>query len=113
MKPMAFEKVCSLDDLWEGDMKEFVVNGRKVLVVHSEGGQIAGFAALCPHQAFPLVQGKLEGATLICSAHMWEFDAATGVGVNPTECSLRRYETKVEDGHVYLDPSKVLKVAAA
>lgn len=109
---MAFEQVCSLDDLWEGEMKEFSVNGRKVLVVHSEGGQMAGFAALCPHQAFPLINGKLEGTTLICSAHMWEFDAVTGVGLNPRECSLRRYETKVEDGFVLLDPTKVLKAAS-
>mgnify|MGYP006197854955 CR=1 FL=1 len=105
---MALEKVCSLDELWEGDMKEFSVKGRKVLVVHSEGGQVAGFAALCPHQAFPLINGKLEGTTLTCAAHMWEFDAVTGVGLNPSECSLRRYETRIEDGSIYLDPSRVL-----
>ena len=109
---MAFEKVCSLDDLWEGDMKEFSVNGRKVLVVHSEGGHVAGFAALCPHQAVPLIRGKLEGTTLTCSAHMWGFNAVTGISVNPTDCALRRYETKVEDGHVFLDPSKISKAVA-
>lgn len=109
---MALEKVCSLDDLWEGEMKEFSVNGRKVLIVHSDGGHVAGFAPLCPHQAFPLINGKLEGDKLICSAHMWEFDAASGVGVNPADCALRRYETKVEDGFIYLDPTRAQKATA-
>jgi toluene monooxygenase system ferredoxin subunit len=109
---MALEKVCSLDDLWEGEMKEFSLNGRKVLLVHLEGGQISGFSALCPHQAFPLINGKLDGSTLTCAAHMWEFDAVTGVGLNPKECSLRRYETKVEDGSIFIDPSRVSKVTA-
>lgn len=109
---MAFEKVCSLDDLWEGDMREFSLNGRRVLLVNCGEGQISAFAALCPHQAFPLIDGKLEGTTLTCAAHMWEFDAVTGAGINPSECSLRRYETKVEDGWVFLDPARVVKVAA-
>lgn len=112
IREMTLEKVCSLDDLWEGDMKEFSINGRKVLLVHSEGGHVAGFAVLCPHQAFPLIKGKLEGSTLTCAAHMWEFDAVSGVGLNPKECSLRRYETQVVDGHVYLDPSRVLPAAS-
>jgi toluene monooxygenase system ferredoxin subunit len=101
---MAFEKVCSLDDLWEGEMKEFSIRGRRILIVHAEGGHIAGFAALCPHQGFPLVDGKLEGGKLTCAAHLWEFDATSGAGLNPGDCALRRYETKVENGEVYVDP---------
>ena len=30
---MAMARVCSLDDLWEGEMKEVSVAGRKILEV--------------------------------------------------------------------------------
>jgi toluene monooxygenase system ferredoxin subunit len=100
---MAIERVCSLDDLWEGDMREVSVAGRKVLLVHAEGGHLAAFSALCPHQAFPLVNGSLEGNVLTCSAHLWQFDASTGKGVNPEGCNLRRYWVKAENGDVFVD----------
>jgi toluene monooxygenase system ferredoxin subunit len=109
---MAFERICSLDDLWEGEMREFSVRGRRVLVVHAEGGTVSAFAALCPHQAFPLVEGKLEGTKLTCAAHLWEFDAVTGSGLNPKDCALRRYEAKVENGEVHVDTARVLAMVA-
>lgn len=100
---MAFELACSLDDLWEGEMAEVALSGTPVLVIHAEGGHVGAFAPRCPHQAFPLVDGALEGRRLICSAHSWEFDAITGMGVNPADCSLHRYAVKVEGDNVFVD----------
>jgi len=37
MPVMNFVRVCSLDDLWEGDMAVFDANGHEVLLVHAEG----------------------------------------------------------------------------
>lgn len=105
---MPFERACSLDDVWEGDMKECQVGGTTVLVVHAQGGHIGAFSALCPHQEFPLIQGLLEGRLLTCSAHMWEFDAVTGAGVNPVECALTRYPVKVEDEQILVDVAGAL-----
>lgn len=100
---MSFELACSLDELWEGEMREFTVGGMPVLLIHAEGGHLGAFSPLCPHQEFPLVQGLLEGRLLTCSAHMWEFDAITGKGVNPDDCVLTRYPVKVENEQVFVD----------
>lgn len=100
---MSFELACSLDDLWEGEMKEMAVCGTSVLVIHAEGGHVAAFAPWCPHQEFPLVEGLLEGRRLTCSAHSWEFDVVTGLGVNPDDCALKRYAVKVESENVFVD----------
>ena len=34
---MSFTKVCTLDDLWEGEMEPFVVNGHEIILVSAEG----------------------------------------------------------------------------
>ena len=35
-----FKRVCSLDDLWEGDMESFDVDGKEILVIHADGGKL-------------------------------------------------------------------------
>lgn len=97
-----FLKVCSLDDVWEGEMKVVKAGPHEVLVVHAEGGVVAAFDPQCPHQNFPLIDGGLEGRTLTCAAHLWQFDAATGAGINPEDCQLRSYPVKIEDDHVFV-----------
>ena len=38
---MAFKKACTLDDIWEGDMETFDVDGTEVLLVHVKGEGIS------------------------------------------------------------------------
>ena len=99
---MNFQAVCTLDDLWEGEMKVFEVGGREVLVVNAEGGVIRAMSPLCPHQEHTLAEGMLEGVILTCPAHLWEFDVETGEGVNPTGCHLTTYPVKVEGEQIFV-----------
>ncbi len=95
-----YRKVCALDDVWEGEMEVFEVEGREVLIVHAEGGEIRAYNPVCPHQDHPLVEGELEGCVLTCSAHLWQFDAVTGEGVNPTGVALEAYPVRTEEDAV-------------
>ena len=83
-----FTRVCSLDDLWEGDMESFEVAGKEILVIHADGGDLYAVQGICPHQEIPLEQGTLRAKTLTCRAHLWQFDVATGNGINPEDCRL-------------------------
>jgi toluene monooxygenase system ferredoxin subunit len=100
---MAFRPVCRLDDLWEGEMKAFEVDGDEVLLAFPGGGSVIAIQSTCPHQGIPLGEGDFDGAVLVCRAHHWEFDVATGRGLNPTDCRLTRYRTKVIDETVWVD----------
>jgi nitrite reductase/ring-hydroxylating ferredoxin subunit len=42
-------------------------------------GRIHALAGMCPHHGGPLGQGALNGASLTCPWHAWEFDCDTGV----------------------------------
>ncbi|HQN46475.1 MAG: Rieske 2Fe-2S domain-containing protein [Rhodocyclales bacterium] len=100
---MAFEKVCTLDDLWEGEMASFEVNGHEVLVLSIEGGDIIAYQGICPHQDILLIEGQFDGKALICRAHQWVFDAKTGRGINPDDSRLVPYPVRIEGEDVFID----------
>ncbi len=95
---MAFMKACTLDDLWQGDMDVFEIDGTEVLLVHTDTGQIHAVQAICPHQEVHLVDGELEGKVLTCCMHLWQLDDSNGNGINPTHDELAKYPVRI-DGH--------------
>ncbi len=99
---LEFQKVCEVDDVWEGEMEVFEVGDRSVLIVHSPGEIYKAYHPICPHQEHPLIEGDLDECVLTCSAHLWEFDVVTGEGVNPTGTSLINYELKTEDDVIWV-----------
>jgi toluene monooxygenase system ferredoxin subunit len=94
--------VISLDELWAGEMTSVVVDGLAVVVLNLDGDVVA-FDNRCPHAGSPLAEGRLEGETLICSAHEWEFDSRSGQGVNPASACLRPIAVRVEDDVISVD----------
>ena len=101
---MGFQRVCAVDDLWEGEMKAFPIGGGKnVLIVNGDGGVLRAFDSICPHQEYPLSEGELDGNVLTCSMHLWQFDIVSGDGVNPTGCRLKTYELKVDGDDILVD----------
>jgi toluene monooxygenase system ferredoxin subunit len=97
-----FLRVACLDDVWSGEMIVVAVRGVRVLLVNVEG-QVHAYEDRCAHQGMSLVKGSLEGRTLTCSAHGWEYDACTGCGINPERTQLRTFPVKVVRDEVYVD----------
>lgn len=84
-------------------MESFEVDGQEVLLVWPEGGELKSFQAVCPHQDIPLVEGKFDGKVLICRAHLWQFDASSGKGINPGDCALAQYPVRIDGNEVFVD----------
>jgi toluene monooxygenase system ferredoxin subunit len=99
---MSFTRVASLDDLWLGEMAAYLVRGTKVVLVRTEEAVVA-FEDRCAHLGVPLSQGSLDGNVLTCSAHLWQYDARTGRGINPRGACLKAFATKVDGDHVFVD----------
>ncbi|MBT3626905.1 MAG: Rieske 2Fe-2S domain-containing protein [Rhodospirillaceae bacterium] len=100
---MAFTKVCTLDDVWQGEMEAFEVDGTEVLLVHTLDGEVHAVQAICPHQEVELAEGELEGKVLTCCMHLWQFDVSSGKGLNPTHAELAKFPVKVEGDDVLVD----------
>ena len=86
-------------DLWAGELTGVRLGGEKIVLVNA-GGQIRAFEDRCPHLGFQLSEGSIEGRTLTCANHQWEFDALTGRGTNPGNCLLTVFDTRVRDGQI-------------
>lgn len=94
-----YVEVAGDDELWDGEMESYEVDGTEVLLVKVDGEHYA-YNGICPHQSIALVEGELEGRTLTCRAHEWTFDAVTGAGLNPKDTCLTRHSVRVHDGAV-------------
>ncbi|WP_078119342.1 Rieske 2Fe-2S domain-containing protein [Thiosocius teredinicola] len=104
---MSFTKVCTLDDVWEGEMEPFTVNGHEIVLVCAEGGEISAFQGVCPHQDIALSEGTFDGKKLICRAHLWQFDAGTGKGINPDDCALAVYPIRIDGEDILVETEGV------
>ena len=99
---MAFRKVATLDELWDGEVAVVEVEGQALLLVNVDGG-IYAYADSCPHLGTRLSQGSLRRNVLTCSTHGWEFDVSSGEGINPRSACLESFAVKVENGDIFID----------
>lgn len=96
-------RLCVLSELAEGEMRDFQIRGREVVVTWCKGAAPAAFDARCPHEGISLAFGEFDGVELVCGAHQWSFDGRTGACIFPGDCSLRRYPLRVHNGEVFID----------
>ena len=99
-----FVKALVAADLAPGTGTEVSVAGRPVALFNVDGSFFA-ISNTCLHRGGPLGQGFVEGRTVTCPWHAWTFDLASGENVVNGELKVACFETKVEDGQVFVKVS--------
>jgi toluene monooxygenase system ferredoxin subunit len=99
---VAFERVLPADELWTGEMRGLVVQGMRVLLVRTEQG-VHAYEDRCAHLGVALSQGTLSGGVITCAAHHYQYDAATGHGINPERVRLRAFPVTIECGQIAVE----------
>ena len=96
-----FVKALDASELAPGETATATVNGTELAIVNLNG-EFHALDSLCPHQEGPLGDGFVQGDAIVCPLHYWEFDIKSGEYLDdPTTC-LKKYETKVEGGAVFV-----------
>jgi toluene monooxygenase system ferredoxin subunit len=103
---MTFERVATLDDLWDGEMRGCLVGGFPVLLVRL-GDDVFAYYDRCAHLGARLSGGTLSEGVVTCPAHLWSYDARTGQGVNPVQTQLLKLPVWIEGGEILVDASIV------
>jgi len=96
---MTWQVIMPVEDLWEGELTGIQLGGKKIVLLNV-GGKIRAFEDRCPHLGSQLSEGDLDGGTLTCAMHLWEFDALTGKGANPDNCGLIVFDTRVREDQI-------------
>ena len=90
-----FVKLATLEELPAGSAKEVEFEGR-VYAIYNVEGEISAIDGICPHQGGPLADGTVEGTTVTCPWHGWQFDIRTGKTPLGSRIKQAVYEVKVE-----------------
>ncbi|MGB3200281.1 MAG: FAD-dependent oxidoreductase [Nodosilinea sp.] len=95
--------LCQVDDLPQGQMRQFTVLGRDILLGHGEGGFWAT-AAHCSHYGAPLEKGVLSGDRIVCPWHNACFSLRSGEMLEPPgRDHLVTYKVEIESGEVRVE----------
>lgn len=87
-------EAAKLADLPDGAAIEVVADGRIVALARS-GDAVYALDGMCAHQGGPLGKGRLDGCTLTCPWHGWQYDASTGRQLLSKTIRQRRYPVRV------------------
>lgn len=90
---------CS--DLPPGEVAE-VVLGETIVALANVGGEVHALDGMCAHQGGPLGKGVLEGCTLTCPWHGWQYDVTTGRQTLSERVRQRQYPVRVEGDTIWV-----------
>lgn len=101
---MQVTRVCTSDEIGEGQMKEYVVGEDKendTILVCRVGGVIYAVASKCSHYGVPLKYGVLVGDRIYCPAHWAAFSVIDGSpDGGPVLDALKTFEAWEENGKI-------------
>jgi len=101
--------VAKLTDLTPETTRVVNAGGLELALVRATDGLFA-LDNLCPHTGGSLGEGLVQGRTVTCPLHNWQFDCQTGKCLTEKRAPQRRYPVKVEKGDVLIeipDPAPV------
>jgi 3-phenylpropionate/trans-cinnamate dioxygenase ferredoxin component len=97
-------KVCDIKSLKNGDLLDFDMEDKKILISKTKG-KVYATDRICTHAYADLSTGFIneDEKTVTCPLHMSAFKLEDGTPQNlPAEDPLKTYEIKIQDNHVYV-----------
>lgn len=94
-------KVLAPADLPEGGLRGLRCAGHDVCVAR-QGGRVAAFDDVCPHQGSPLSTGWLWDGLVVCPWHGWAYDPHTGAPSSGLGAPLRCLPVEERPDGIYV-----------
>jgi nitrite reductase (NADH) small subunit len=99
MAEAEFRNVARVEDVPPGTIRGVEVDGQAIAIANV-GGEFFATQHACLHLEGPLGEGRLEGKTLSCPWHGWQYDVRTGKNEFDHAIRLQTFDVKVEGGEV-------------
>ncbi len=72
--PIGWIWVCEASKIKKKKIHAFNLMGREIVVFRGENNELGALDAYCPHMGAHLVDGKVEGNSIRCFFHNWQFN---------------------------------------
>ncbi len=95
-------RVAAVSDIQPGHGKTVEPGGVEI-ALFNVAGTFHAISNVCLHRGGPLGEGDLDGTTVTCPWHGWEFDVTTGANVADPERAVRRYRVEVCGDQVFVE----------
>lgn len=95
-------EVGSIDDIPKLGARVVNSSHGDIAVFRTSTNKVFALLDRCPHKGGPLSQGIVHGSSVTCPLHNWVLGLETGEAQGPDEGCAQTFETRVENGLVYL-----------
>lgn len=96
-------KVAPFEDIPKLGARVVRTKDIEIGVFRTEDDRIFAINNKCPHKAGPLSQGIVYGDKVACPLHSWKISLVDGKAEEPDVGETTCFNTKIEDGIVFLD----------
>lgn len=100
---MAFLAVAKAADIPVGKAAYVETGALALAIFNLGGGRFQAVSSICPHEDGPLAEGWIEGGSVVCPWHGYDFDLAAGRCNVDDSLSVSVYATRVVDGAVEVE----------
>lgn len=95
-------KVAEINELQPGQGKLVEADGQEIALFNVNGSFYA-LSAICPHEGGPLQDGEVDGETVVCPWHAFDFNVKTGECSVDPELRVAAFRVKTEGSDVFLE----------
>lgn len=107
--PVGWVWVCQTKRIKKKKIRAFNLMGREIIIFRGASGELGALDAYCPHMGAHLVDGKVEGNSVRCFFHNWQFnqqgqciDIPCLAAMPAKKITTRSYVVKEQYGLIWL-----------
>ena len=97
-----FIKAASVTDVADGAAKTIDLASKQI-ALFNVSGKFYAIDNKCRHRGGPLAEGDVDGTTVTCPWHGWEYDVTTGTNLDDPSMKLGCYPVKVEGNDILIE----------
>ena len=99
---MAIHKVAKVSEIPNGTGKTFDIDGKNIAIFNLDDKLIA-IDNVCKHKGGSLGDGELDGNTVTCPLHGWQYNVTNGECLTNPNVKLDSYDVKVDGDTITLE----------
>lgn len=96
-------KITQLENIPLMGSRKIEIGETEIAIFKTRDGSIFAVNNVCPHKKGKLSEGLVHETQVTCPLHNWEIDLKTGQALGNDKGCTVIYETKIEDGILFLN----------